>query len=177
MVEADVERDQPAPNLENDEIGLDPTVQTNYNVDRIEEVSVPGPVNKDEQVGIPGTPEATPTTIPPPPGVGGNIGHGAGIDDPTKIGTGAMTGLAGGLGGKMIPGGFGGRSGATRQKLLTEGGGNTFSEAAVAAGLKWLAEHQATDGHWSFKEFAQHGRCNCTGQSQHDDIAATSFAL
>jgi hypothetical protein len=177
VVEAEVERDQPAPNLENDEIGLDPTVQTNYNVDRIEEVSVPGPVNKDEQVGIPGAPEATPTTIPPPPGVGGNIGHGAGIEDPTKIGTGAMTGLAGGLGGKMIPGGFGGRSGATRQKMLTEGGGNTFSEAAVAAGLKWMALHQATDGHWSFKEFAQHGRCNCTGQSQHDDIAATSFGL
>ncbi|OAI39748.1 hypothetical protein AYO40_05505 [Planctomycetaceae bacterium SCGC AG-212-D15] len=177
VVEADIEKDQPAPNLENDEIGLDPTVQTNYNVDRIEEVSVPGPVNKDEQVGIPGGTDPTPSTIPPPPGVGGNVGHGAGIDDMTKFGAGGMNGLAGGLGGKMIPGGFGGRSGSTRVKMLTEGGGNTFSEAAVAAGLVFMAQHQATDGHWSFKDFAQHGRCNCTGQSNHDDIAATAFGL
>src|SRR5262249_17103723 len=180
VVESDVERDQPAPNLENDEIGLDPTVQTNYNVDRIEDVSVPGPVNKDEQVGIPGMPEAAPTTLPPPPGVGGNIGPGAGIDDPSKFGTGAMNGLAGGFlnAPKMVPGGFGGRSGATRVKMLTEGGGNTFSEAAVAGGLKWLSEHQSTDGRWSLQNFNAAGRCNCTGKGSADnDIAATAMGL
>jgi hypothetical protein len=37
-------------NLENDEIGLDPSVQRNYNVERIEDVTVPGPVNPAEQV-------------------------------------------------------------------------------------------------------------------------------
>jgi hypothetical protein len=179
VVETTVEDNSQAPNLENDEIGLDPTVQTNYNVDRIEDVSVPGPVQANEQVGIPGAPEAAPTTLPPPPGVGGNIGHGAGIDDPTKVGTGAMHGLAGGLGGpKMMPGGFGGRSGATRVKMLNEGGGNTFSEAAVAAGLLWLANHQATDGRWSLNNFNATGKCNCTGKASTDnDIASTAFGL
>jgi hypothetical protein len=179
VVETTVEDNSTAPNLENDEIGLDPTVQTNYNVDRIEEVSVPGPVQANEAVGIPGAPEATPTTLPPPPGVGGNIGHGAGIDDPNKIGTGAMNGLAGGLGGpKMIPGGFGGRSGATRVKMLNEGGGNAFSEAAVAAGLAFLAAHQGTDGRWSLNNFNQLGKCNCTGKATTDnDVAATAFGL
>jgi hypothetical protein len=88
-----------------------------------------------------------------------------------------MNGLAGGLGGKMMPGGFGGRSGATRVKMLNEGGGNTFSEAAVASGLAFLAAHQATDGHWSFADFNKDGKCNCTGQGKHDNIAATAFGL
>jgi hypothetical protein len=36
--------------LGNDEIGLDPDGATNYNVDRIEDVKVPGPVDPDEQI-------------------------------------------------------------------------------------------------------------------------------
>src|SRR4051812_33633788 len=43
VFETSVEENSQPPNLENDEIGLDPSVQTNYNVDRIEDVSVPGP--------------------------------------------------------------------------------------------------------------------------------------
>jgi hypothetical protein len=31
-------------NLENDEIDYDPDIETNYNIDRIEEVTIPGPV-------------------------------------------------------------------------------------------------------------------------------------
>jgi len=82
------------------------------------------------------------------------------------------------LGGpKLIAGGFGGRSGATRQQMVQEGRGNSQSEAAVASGLKWMAMHQAPDGHWSLDGFNQHGRCNCTGYGQSNDIAATAFGL
>jgi len=178
VIPTEVDENRDGPNLENDEVGLDPAVQTNYNVDRIEEVSVPGPVDVKEQVGIPGAPEGNPMTLPPPPGVGGNVGTGAGVDSTTNFGSGLMTGLAGGLGGKFSPGGFGGRSGSTRQKMLTEGGGNAASEAAVAAGLEFMAKHQAPDGHWSLSRFAEIQRCVCTGKASTDnDIAGTAFGL
>ena len=35
-------------NLINDEIDYDPDVPTNYNVDRIEEISIPGLINRDD---------------------------------------------------------------------------------------------------------------------------------
>jgi hypothetical protein len=64
-----------------------------------------------------------------------------------------------------------------------------LADPTIAAGLKWLALHQAPDGHWSLHEFNRHARaqplpagrsfvCNCTGTSlRKDDVAATSFAL
>src|SRR5262249_23463374 len=149
-------------NLENDEIGNDPDLPTNYNVDRIEEVSVPGPINPNEAVGILNAPDAPPMTIPPPPGFGGNTGQGGGVDDPSKSGAGGMYGFAGGVGGpKLQAGGFGGRSGSTREKMIREGGGNSRSEAAVASCLKWIVRHQALDGHWGMHDFHVHGKCNC----------------
>jgi hypothetical protein len=48
----------------------------------------------------------------------------------------------------------------------------------VAAGLNWLSQHQAPDGHWSLDGFKQHGRCNCTGEGNtNNDIAGTAFGL
>jgi hypothetical protein len=79
--------------------------------------------------------------------------------------------------GLFVPGGFGGRSGATRQKMLNEGGGNGQTEAAVASGLKWIVTHQSADGHWSLNNFNQAARCNCTGFGQDNDIAGTAFGL
>jgi hypothetical protein len=177
IIETAVETETKPPNLENDEIGMDPDLLTNYNVDRLEDVSVPGPVNPNEAVGILNAPEGPPQTIPPPPGFGG-IGQGGGVDS-SKPGTGNPFGLEGGMGGPLLtPGGFAGRSGSTRAKMLQEGGGNTASEAAVAAGLKWLAAHQAPDGHWSIDGFRNHGKCNCTGEgNQNNDIAGTAFGL
>jgi hypothetical protein len=87
-----------------------------------------------------------------------------------------------------VPSGFSGRFGDARVKLLKDGG-NAQSEAAVARGLKWLALHQAPDGHWSldkFNEFAHDDpsptsktyKCTCTGEvNRENDIAATGFAL
>jgi len=124
-------------NLANDEIGNDPELPTNYNVDRIAEVTVPGPV------------------------------------DPKKVAQAQPP--AGGI--KFLPSPFGGRSGATREKLLQEYGGNVRSEAAVAAGLKWLVRHQALDGHWSLDEFHKDGKCNCKDAGEKDDVLGTALAL
>lgn len=178
-IATDLEGATKMPNLENDEIGLNPNSETNYNTTRIEDISVPGPTNPTEAVGIHNAPEARPMTLPPPPGIGPSLGTGGGVDDPARIGAASLIGLAGGLGGpKLAPGGFGGRSGATRAKMLEQGGGNTVSEAAVASGLRWLAQHQAPDGHWSLVDFHQHGKCNCGSPGTHtNDVAATAFGL
>jgi hypothetical protein len=182
----EVEELEKQPDLTNTDIGLDDTLQTNYNIDRIEDVSVPGKVDPTAPVGILNAPEAAPTNIPPPPGSGG--GTGAALMAP-ESGTGSAVGTLGGMGGIYNPGGFGGRSGATREKMLQEGGGNNLSEACVARGLEWLALHQAQDGHWSLHEFNKHARDkpfplgkvttdNSTpNTTRRNDVAGTAFAL
>jgi prenyltransferase beta subunit len=152
-------------NFENSDVGLNPDQQTNYNLDRLENVSVPGPVKPEEPVGIVGAPEGPPQTIPPPPGFGG--GQGGGIDS-DKAGAAQMFGKDGGwMGGRSLPGvAFAGRSGATRQKMLAEGGGNAASEAAVTKGLQWLVRQQKNDGRWAL-----------TDATAADDIAATGLGL
>lgn len=184
---AEIEDNQKEVDLTNTDIGLDSTVPLNYNVDRIEEVSVPGPVDPTAAVGIVGAPEAAPMNVPPPPGSGG--GTGAALLDPNLSGTGAMAGTLGGMGGIYNAGGFGGRSGATRQKMLAEGGGSSASEAAVGKGLRWLALHQCPDGHWSLHQFNRFARTeplpkgvikpdNCTPETnRNNDTAGTAFGL
>src|SRR6516225_10082023 len=99
VVESSVDdKDAKDANLENDDIGNDPDLPTNYNVDRIEEVSVPGPINPNEAVGILNAPDGPPMTLPPPPGFGDNRGQGGGVDA-NKPGQGGMFGFAGGMGG------------------------------------------------------------------------------
>jgi hypothetical protein len=179
VVESQVdEKEAKDANLENEEIGNDPDLPTNYNVDRIEEVSVPGPINANEAVGILNAPDQLPPqTLPPPPGFGDTRGQGGG-NESDKPGQGGVFGFAGGMGGpKLQPGSFHGRSGATREKMLREGGGNTRSEAAVAAGIKWLARHQALDGHWGMHDFAMHGKCNCLNPGGNHDVAGTGLGL
>ncbi len=174
--------------LTNIDLGIESTLQTNYNVDRIEEVSVPGMVNPQEAVGILNAPEQTASTLPPPPGTGMGTGAAPVMD---AMGGGSTFGTLGGMGGIYQPGGFGGRSGATRQKMVTEGGGNSASERAVALGLKWLALHQANDGSWSMAEYNMTTREQPIGKpgrvfawtggdrdnGSENKIAATSFAL
>jgi hypothetical protein len=106
-----------------------------------------------------------------------------------EAGTGSMSGTLGGMGGIYNPGGFGGRSGATRVKMLQEGGGNQMSEKCVADGLKFLALHQAQDGRWTLNAFNRHARTapypagktvpdnSQPGTNRKNDIAATAFAL
>jgi hypothetical protein len=85
---------------------------------------------------------------------------------------------------------FAGRSGELKEKLLKLGGGDEKTEAAVAAGLKWLALHQAPDGRWSLSAFHMSTRTEpfpggkisadktMTGQGTlQDDTAGTALAL
>ena len=81
-----------------------------------------------------------------------------------------------GVNGNVLPGesgaggpifaAFPGRSGATKSKLLKEGGGNKESERAVAMGLAWLARQQKPDGSWVYD-----------GDAKGEVIAATGMAL
>jgi hypothetical protein len=173
--------------LTNPDLGTNPEVPLNFNVDRLADVSVPGQVDPAEAIGVPGAPpENPPMNIPAPGGLGG--GFGGGVESPDKEGRGVAGLAAGGFGGiAAIPGGFGGRSGSTREKMVTEGGGNAASEAAVAAALLWLAKHQAPGGNWSLDQYNLHYREKVdsvrrirtppSGPGIRNDIAATAFGL
>ena len=74
---------------------------------------------------------------------------------------------------------FEGRDPRIRQELLDEEGGSLATEAAVVAGLRWLAAHQEKDGHWSLDHFSHAGDCNgrCNGEGGNSDTAGTALAL
>lgn len=74
-----------------------------------------------------------------------------------------------------------GRMSAQNKKLMVEKyGGNSASEAAVAAGIRWLEYHQASNGSWSF-EHASHpackGQCSQNGTFNHCYNGATGLAM
>lgn len=153
------------PRFDTEDIGRDPTKSLNYNVDRVETVSVPGPLRLDEAVGIVGAPSGAARNVSPPPGLGAGAG---GATEATGPAVGSTFGDVGGfLGGRLVPGQmFAGRSGATREKMAAEGGGTTASDAAVIMGLRWLKSRQKVDGHWAMIE-----------GSHQDEFGATGLAL
>lgn len=76
---------------------------------------------------------------------------------------------------------FAGRTSAAKAALVKQFGGNSASEAAVAAGLKWLASRQLPDGSWSFdhtrcKDCAD-GGCSQPGSLHEAYNGATALAL
>ena len=173
--------------LTNTDLGNDDNAALAYQVDKLDTVSVPGEVDPTAATGIMGALEAPPTSIPPPPGSGG--GQGGAPIDPNASGTGQAFGAIGGLGGPLNAGGFGGRSAATKEKLITEGGGNEASEKAVADGLRFLALHQSPDGSWSLNDFNRYARTeplpagkivpdNCQPMTtRRNETAGTAFGL
>jgi hypothetical protein len=189
-VEGETKIEEPAKEeekeLTNPDIGIDSSIQTNFDVKTLGEVSVPGQDVPTAAAGIINAPEGPPITLPLPAGTGN--GTGAALKLP-EAGIGAMFGTEGGMAGPGAPGSFKGRTGATRERMLQEGGGNTRSEAAVAQGLQWLALHQAQGGFWSLDGFNRNARekpypegktfaddsNSMTGRR--DDVAATAFAL
>ncbi|MBI1915791.1 MAG: terpene cyclase/mutase family protein [Planctomycetes bacterium] len=175
-----VEENNPADiPLTNVEEGLAPTVQTNYDEARISEhdVSVPGPADPSAAEGIAGEKEGPPVTVPAPPGSGTGQGGAREMD---LFGSGFTTReIAGGYfsGVRLVPGGFAGRSGATRKRIAHEYGGSPASEAAVGKGLLWLAEHQADNGGWSLSQFHLHYRPGLKAQKPMVDPRATGRGL
>ncbi len=71
------------------------------------------------------------------------------------------------------------RGAKARRGLVAKNGGSKGSEAAVAAALKWLAEHQLRDGGWNFDHTtgACKGRCTHPGEIPSARNGATAMAL
>jgi hypothetical protein len=65
-----------------------------------------------------------------------------------------------------------------RVEMVTKEGGTTMTEAAVARGLRWLANHQNADGSWGLSDFEQASRCNCGGHGAiRGKSAGTALAM
>jgi hypothetical protein len=155
----DKEEEPPVKDLTNEDQGIESNLTAAVDVDRIEERTVDNVVTSDA-IGVPNTtmedtvayaPIGTVPTDSPNPGQLGTDGS-------------AIAGAGGG--GSQINAAFLGRSGATKEKMLREGGGNEGSELAVARGLAWLAKQQKADGSWRFD-----------GTAKEDVIASTGMAL
>jgi hypothetical protein len=173
--------------------------ELNLPAERIQEVVSPGPVNINETPGVETVmPPSDTTVITSPKGLGGGDPTGLSIGIKGDNGIGLPGGDFGvGNGGTQngfgeFQGAFQGRSASMRDKMVSEGGGNKESEAAVASGLMWLALHQGQDGHWSMNNFNQMAREKpypagkiykydygaAMGLGTHpDEVAATSLAL
>jgi hypothetical protein len=81
--------------------------------------------------------------------------------------------------GSLSGSGMDGRGAAARGQLVRQNGGSEGSEAAVAAALKWFAEHQNPDGSWSFDHRIGpcQGRCDHQGSLADGRNGATALAL
>ncbi len=74
---------------------------------------------------------------------------------------------------------FNARQGPLKAMLVLREGGSVESEAAVEAGLDWLARHQSGDGHWGLdiSDRCRHDR-GCPGKPQMEShTAATGLGL
>ena len=81
---------------------------------------------------------------------------------------------------KTLPtgGGLQGRDAESRAMLAAKHGGSEGSEAAVELGLRWIINHQLSDGSWRFRHHRSecNGRCGDEGKIDSPE-AATGLAL
>ena len=154
--------------LTNDDLGIDSNIEAALpEIERIDQKTVEAAVTEDT-IGKPDVTDTAMNAVALPgvssteftaPGAAGDTGN-------------VMSGLGGGEGGTAF-GTMAGRSGATKSRLLKEGGGNKDSELAVAYGLAWLAKQQkADDGGWKFDQGKTEERTCATGMALLPFLAA-----
>jgi hypothetical protein len=75
--------------------------------------------------------------------------------------------------------GVSGRGAAAQGQMVARYGGNDASQAAVAAALKWFADHQNPDGSWSYDHRLGpcQGKCGDAGLLADCKTGATAMAL
>ncbi len=74
--------------------------------------------------------------------------------------------------------GLSSRSKQSKRDLLDRYGGNSDTEKAVAAALKWLSQHQLPDGSWTFAHgLACGAKCKDNGKATEARNAATGLSL
>jgi hypothetical protein len=160
-------RDETFTVVDTDPAAVEFDTDIQFKAERIEDVSVPGAVNPNEAVGIrDGDKTQAPVNLPAPGGFG--KGQGGALDTLSGVGNSNAVGEIGGYGPRGLPldKTFAGRSGATREYSLREGGGTTASEAAVTRGLRWLVRQQLSDGRWTL-----------SGTADPNPVAATAMGL
>lgn len=144
--------------------GLVTEQDTSIEVPREAPVTIEAPKVTEDPIGSPDTDskviqDSTATLGSPTENV---IDPGTKIDAP---GLGVL-GDGGAMGSSVANPTLGGRSAATRDKMVTANGGSTGSQLAVGRGLAWLAKQQKNDGTWVWD-----------GTNAGDVAAATGMAL
>jgi hypothetical protein len=88
-----------------------------------------------------------------------------------------LIGVGGGSGGTSR---YGTRTGGGRRNLVARGISTLATESAVDAGLRWLARHQAADGHWDAMTYGHEckaGTCTGAGYTNDFDVGLTGLSL
>ncbi|WP_439625194.1 prenyltransferase/squalene oxidase repeat-containing protein [Gemmata sp.] len=168
IVSTSVEKEEEPP--EKDLTNEDPGLQSNLEaalpeIERVDKQTVDAAVTMDN-LGQPNAPE-TDTTALALPGLNTSDNSVPGVTGDTGS---AMSGT-GGMNGSQFAS-FPGRSGATKSRMLREGGGNDESERAVARGLAWLARQQKQDGGWEYDAGSKDERVAATGMALLPFLAA-----
>ncbi|VTU02292.1 Uncharacterized protein OS=Planctomyces limnophilus (strain ATCC 43296 / DSM 3776 / IFAM 1008 / 290) GN=Plim_1146 PE=4 SV=1: Prenyltrans_2 [Gemmataceae bacterium] len=168
IVSTSVEKEEEAP--EKDLTNEDPGLQSNLEaalpeIERVDKQTVDAAVTMDN-LGQPNAPD-TDTTALALPGLNTSDNSVPGVTGETGS---AMSGTGGQNG--FMSASFPGRSGATKSRMLREGGGNEESERAVAMGLAWLARQQKQDGGWEYDAGSKDERVAATGMALLPFLAA-----
>lgn len=152
--------------LTNEDPGLDSKIEASLpELDRLAEKTVDAVVTNDN-IGAPDSQMSDTTAVALPGQFSTEAVNPGAVGDAGNV----LQGAGGNNGSALAS--FPGRSGATKSKLVREGGGNDASERAVAMGLAWLAKQQKQDGGWEYDQGSKEERVAATGMALLPFLAA-----